>query len=263
MKASQTFIGICVLMAMPTMACAVLHPLTPRAPGEVDSKADRILQRWAQLKSRNATGELLKSYQALRSVYMPANNFRARAIAKVDYERKLVFYHTPSERWGSIFDGLYDGKAYSYNRFYFNIARLRGPGGEFLRTLLRSADDYVEAFAERKYIGQEEIDGKTCDLISLLPADGTQPIDQWFDVETGYLTQQRVRPEPDTDSWDMYTRYRDYRRVDGFLFPFIEEIQIGPFDVSYTTQSVQTNLSMSRYGFLPYPSFEARLRDER
>ena len=243
-------------------ACSTPQRLKTSAVPTEDPQADAIAMRWLTLKAPTGDDEGPATVRITRNMRVPAENFKSPAITMVDRDRGLLLTHMPNRRWGSVYEGLFEETAFFWSNLYGGGVRT-GANADFMRTLVRRESDYVGSKFDRSYLGQETLDGRATHRVRFVPGDESSPIDRWYDVETGFLVQQRIHREADNyDRWDIYSTYEDYRRVDGVLYPFKETRSVGPFSYIYTGYTIETDVCFNRSQFLPAAHF-ARWLDVR
>ncbi|MEM7675129.1 MAG: hypothetical protein AAF449_03900 [Myxococcota bacterium] len=237
-------------------ACATqptaIATLTPATASVATPSADEILQRWVDVRSRQSTGELPTSIVAEQTSRLPAINLRARTRTLIDYQNNRMMQHISSQRFGSIYSGIVDGRVFSANVLGSVAYTEDKAKGASFRSRADHETDFREWYEARTYLGREKIDGRLCDGVRLVPANkGHQPVERWFDVETGVLRKELVGDSIDGLQLPVTVFYSDYRRVDGFLLPFKQVSEVGPESIVIITKSVQTNVELARDEFIP------------
>lgn len=93
--------------------------------------------------------------------------------------------------------------------------------------LFDAACDWRKLYKKAECTGVKEVDGRPCYVVVLTPVDLPQPRTHYYDKETGLLTMTEVlNPDPGGD-FTVTKKLSEYKRVDGVLMPFREDISLG------------------------------------
>ena len=100
-----------------------------------------------------------------------------------------------------------------------------------------------------KFISVEEEDGKTLNVLEYSGAEGKVFI--YFDADTGLKYKQTVNAKmPDGSNLEQASYYKDYKEVNGVLFPFALGIPIGPQTIEAKVVNYTINPQVSDSDFI-------------
>ncbi len=110
--------------------------------------------------------------------------------------------------------------------------------------------EYLNAGSEYfkvSFEGSEKIDGKDCYVIKIANTINQDIQANFYDASSFYLLRTKV-VKPD---YEVQTNYSDFRKVDGFIFPFRERIRELPTDettlVEYSSYKLNADLDDSLF----------------
>lgn len=187
--------------------------LAPAQPSGVAPPLDIIVARMAQARAVNQA--LLHPYVVTRLYVLFGNerdNKKSEVTAEVDFVPPNVKKYSISATSGS---GI--GK---------RIVR-RMLDGETQIVKNYGATDITPANYDFRFIGEEELDGRRCYLIELLPKRRDKALlagNAWIDAETYRLRQTRAKPAKSPSWWlkDIRVEF-SYGEVDGMWLQIASE----------------------------------------
>lgn len=102
---------------------------------------------------------------------------------------------------------------------------------------------YPELGIKTDLTGIEKVGGKDAYRVELLSPDGTKNY-QYFDMESGLLVKDVITVKTAQGNFTQSIEYGDYRPVEGILFAFKYNQQMGPQSISLDATSVTVNAGL-------------------
>ncbi|MBV7441684.1 insulinase family protein [Weeksellaceae bacterium TAE3-ERU29] len=95
--------------------------------------------------------------------------------------------------------------------------------------------------------GVTKVDGK--DAYKVQVKQGDDVTTEYYDANTGLLLQSSVTMETPQGDMEVVTLYKDYKKVDGIMFPFTIIQEAGPQKMVNTIKSIEVNKGVSKADF--------------
>ncbi|MEZ6317634.1 MAG: hypothetical protein R3B49_02605 [Phycisphaerales bacterium] len=243
---------------------AGLAPAPEAAPeaateSKVDAKADEVLSK-AIAATWGKTGEerSIKSVAIVASLGVPAQGISAPVHIWFDVEHGNARTEYTIPNYGTESQGVWNGKGWASS----DITGARLLEGEEAKDAIRQSDfyadlDFKNSYVSRKYMGTEEIDGKACEKIQLVRAEGDRPELHWYDAETGLQLRQQATESTQMGDISAVTDFSDYRDVEGapgLKMPFKTTVSVMGMQQIVTIESITINPELTEDQVAPPPA---------
>jgi len=191
------------------------------AQAEASMTADEVLQRAVEAAyGDTAQDRSVKRVRMTGSFEMPSQGISGTVETMIDTERGEMITKTEIPGMMSAQQGITGGVAWSDDT-------MQGPrllNEEERAQLARQGDfyadvDFTETYSEREYLGEEELDGVRCHVVSLTPADTGSPLKRWYSAETGLQVQQEFTVASPMGEVTAISRTEGWLDVDGVKMP--------------------------------------------
>ncbi len=196
---------------------------------KADPKADKVIEKFIQaVGGREKLAQVQEIYQKLSmkmngmEIQMESlQSKKGRGFAKMNMMgMEMVAY------------AYKDGKGYTMNQDMTYSELDKEKLDEIAsknQSFFQGLDNYKQY--DRKYLGKEELDGKTYEAVEMKMGD--QPTVFYFDPKTHLLVAEKVHSDK-TDA-DIITYFKDYKEYNGILFPTKMEAHVN----GNVTQSIE------------------------
>jgi len=206
--------------ALASISTSTASPVPASAESAVTlPSGPAVLARYLERTGGRAAYERHQSRVVTARVEIPAVGAAGKVTMwHVSPDRLLVVTDLPG--LGTTEQGT-DGKV-AWERTSITGTRLLK--GEEKAQFMRQATYNAELVPERLYtrietVGTEAIDGKPHYKVALTPPEG-RVVHQWFDIESGLLTQMTMTVSHQMGEIPSEARVSDYREIDGILVPY-------------------------------------------
>lgn len=226
----------------------------PEAPApDSTAKADEVLSKASEAIFGDVGRERsVHSLRLLGGFAMPAMNISGTTNTVIDIGTGRIISTTEIEGIGTEAQG-FDGEAAWAN------SSMQGPRllaederAQLERQTTFYADaDFREQYSAREHLGEEDIDGVRCHILSLTPADGAKPVKRWIDASTFLPVQQQFTIASPMGEVVATARFSDYREVGGVRMAHKTVNAFAGIEQVLTFTTIETNIAIDADTFTP------------
>jgi hypothetical protein len=179
------------------------------------------LQRAAEASFGDAAQDRsVKRVRMTGSFEMPSQGISGTIESMIDTEHGDIVTNTEIPGMMTAAQGITDGVAWSNDTMQGPRLLTDEERAQLARQGNFYADvDFKETYSKREYLGEEEIDGVRCHVVSLTPAAGGNPMKRWYNAETGLQMQQEFTIASPMGEVTATSRTEDWLEVDGVKMP--------------------------------------------
>ena len=219
------------------------NPLENQAQVPAGLTADKVVDSYLKAIGGKAKAKALKSVKMKFEMTGAAPQpLQGDMVFMAPNLEKQVIYMNGSPVMTSIFDG--------------NTLKVSGMMGNSEK----SGDEVADKKAKKGIVSQAfytpeqielsgvtKVDGK--DAYKVQVKEGEEITTEYYDVNTGLLLQSTVAVETPQGNMEVVTLYKDYKKVDGIMFPFTITQEAGPQKMVNTIKSIDINKGVSKADF--------------
>lgn len=122
--------------------------------------------------------------------------------------------------------------------------------------------DFKEFYTTRQHLGEEEVDGVRCHVLSLTPADGGKPVKRWIDAATYLPVQQQFTIASPMGEVTATAKFSDYRDVSGMKMAHRTVNSFAGIEQVMTFDKVEANVAVDAATFAPPPAVQKLLEKQ-